>query len=368
MVVKAKIKNHKGEDVDGYWGLPEFEAETKVVSEEHRRVEFVISSQSRDRDGDVVDQKGLDTRYWDKTPVVLYSHLNGDKDIPALGLGIELRKELDRKVPRTLSVMEFVEEGLNPRVDMIYRMVSHKPRPYISMASIGFMTNSHEDVTMPGNAEERAALNLGSYGVYFKKSEMLEWSVCPIGSNREASRKSFLFQEPLEKGIIKADDLEWIDRTLGGIWGKLGIVKREQGLLYITEEYHEYLTSKAAPRAQEKSVNLQVSMNDPKAFAAMLEKHSESIRARIREAMGIIPEDQRKSLLEEAEKISKKISPAALTQLSLDRLQSDLDKAVGRFQASGAPGRPATAGGVKNRLKPDGSKGIDLYGNNPDGA
>lgn len=368
MVSQQKVRGKGGADVDGFWGTLDPESNIlKGINKEKRIVPWVISSQARDRDGDVVGQKGLDVSYYLKNPVILYSHRYGDLELPTLGRTVELTKELDRKVPRTVAMAQFLPEGLNAYADGIYRLVTAEPEPFIKMASIGFMTNSSDDALRPGNQEEREAMGLGPWGTYFERSELLEWSVCPIGSNRDANRKGFLFQEAVEKGIITSEQLQWIDNTVGGIWQKMGVVRREKGLLVINEEYHEWLARGAAPVKAPANV-VEMSMNDPKAFAEYLQKHAGELREHIRQAVGFIPEEQRRLLLAEAEKISQKISPAALTQVSIDRLQSTLDKAVGRFQASDAPGRLAIAGGVKHLPKPDESKGIDLYGNDPDGA
>lgn len=367
MVFRTKLKNHKGEEVDGFLAVPEFEAETKIVSEEKRQIEFVISSQSQDRDGDVVDQKGLDTKYYDSNPVVLYSHLYGDKDIPALGLSVNgIRKELDRKVPRALSVIEFVEEGINKHVDMIYRMASHKPKPYIKMASIGFMTNSPEDVVRPGSAEERSAMNVGQWGVYFRKAEMLEWSVCPIGSNRDANRKGFLFQEPLEKGIIDSEGLEWIDKTLGSIWMKMGIVKRESGLLTITEEYLNYLTGK---KEAPKPVEISIKTFDAEAMSEALKNNGAEIKELLK---AFLPRkkdlsyDQLLLVAENIKKIQKK-SPVDLTADQVAVLES-IAQDLERSQEFEAPGRSVSADGSNKNLMSETRKGVDLYGNNPAGA
>lgn len=255
MVFPIKLQRD-GKEIDGYAGLGPMEPEeTRAVSVAERTVEFVISSQAQDRHGDVVDQATLNLKHFEKSPVVLWSHIYSGtvgSDLPNIGLALETRKELDRKLPRTVSVAKFKPAELSKLADAVFRDLV-APERWLRSVSIGFTMNSREDIRYPSDPEERRKVGLNpDWGAFYTNAELLEYSVVPIGANREALRKGFLFQDAVEKGHFSAQDVEMLDQAFGKAWERMGIVERKGGLLRITEEYHDWLLGKGAkPRADE---------------------------------------------------------------------------------------------------------------------
>lgn len=171
------------ENKTGYGVRKAYTAQVKQNDSDDRTLDFVISTSEVDRDGDVIDPKGLDFSNYKKNPVVLAFH---DSSKP-IGKTTKLRVGSDKV---TASV-KFMGPELSEEADRIFRM---SREGFISGASIGFIPKDFE------LSEDRPG------GLDFKSAEILEWSVVSIPSNSsslaERSRdtiqsqvKDFLDQE-----------------------------------------------------------------------------------------------------------------------------------------------------------------------------
>ena len=172
----AKVigKTDEGKDI---YGL-DFDISVKKVKETHdgRRIFSMIgSTPSIDRDGDTINQKGWVTKYYKKNPVVQWAH---DHKIPVIAkvnnFSIDGALRFDE--------IEFPKEGIHPFADMIASLMEGG---FIKSGSVGFMPIKSEKREMTDKEKENEPDYLCP-PVNFQKQELLEYSICNVGSNRDA--------------------------------------------------------------------------------------------------------------------------------------------------------------------------------------
>jgi HK97 family phage prohead protease len=137
-----------------------FDAVVKAVRD--RVLRFVISTGSRDRDGDTIDPDGWELANFRKNPVVLFAHEH--RDLP-------IAKALDVRVERSqlIADAEFVPAEIYPFAETVFRMLREG---YLRATSVGF------------KALKWARRDDG--GVDFQEQELLEFSVCSVPANADA--------------------------------------------------------------------------------------------------------------------------------------------------------------------------------------
>lgn len=127
-----------------------------------RQFRFVISSESVDRDRDIIKLDAWDFEEYMRNPVVLASH-----DHQRLPVG----KSVDIGVRGSAlkATVEFPPVGIYDYADTVHDMVE---AGFLKAASVGFRATQAE----PN----------GLGGMTIKKATLLEWSICSIGSNPDA--------------------------------------------------------------------------------------------------------------------------------------------------------------------------------------
>jgi hypothetical protein len=147
--------------------------EVKQLEDGKRTVSMVASTPSIDRDGDTIDQKGWNLSAYKTNPVILWGH---DHGIPAIGRGNKFGVKGE-----TLSFdeIEFPKEGVHPFSDMIFELMKAK---FIRAGSVGFLPEKME----PRKLEDGETHHSFFPPTHFKKQELLEFSICNVGSNRDA--------------------------------------------------------------------------------------------------------------------------------------------------------------------------------------
>ncbi len=138
--------------------------DVKVVDTKLRRVDFVISAATLDRDADIINVDGWDTKNFSKNPVVLFAHDGWQPPVArsvALGVQDGLLK----------STAEFTPQELYPFGFMIFQFYAFG---YMKATSVGFKPQEWSF------AEDR------KYGVNFQRQELLEYSCVPVPSNPDA--------------------------------------------------------------------------------------------------------------------------------------------------------------------------------------
>jgi len=133
----------------------------KLEHNEGRTVDFVISSEAQDRDGDVIEAAGWELGNFLKNPVVLFGHDHG-------GLPIGRASDMRVEGGALKASVEFATMDQNPLAESVFRMVK---AGFLKGASVGFMPIEFE---RDGD------------GMKFTKQELLEFSIVPIPSNPEA--------------------------------------------------------------------------------------------------------------------------------------------------------------------------------------
>lgn len=139
-----------------------------------RRKLFTISTAGVDRDNDTIALDGWDLKAYMKNPVVLWGHQSYS---PPIGRSVEIGTEGDA----LKAVVEFVPADMpmvGEMAEMVFRMVD---KGFLSACSVGFRPLEFE------RSKERDDEDSWFYPMDFLKQELLEWSVCTIPSNPEAT-------------------------------------------------------------------------------------------------------------------------------------------------------------------------------------
>jgi HK97 family phage prohead protease len=125
-----------------------------------RQFKFVISSESVDRDRDIIKLDAWDFREYMTNPVVLASH---DHQRLPVGKSVDIGVRGDK----LKATVEFPPKGIYDYADMVHDLVE---AGFLKAASVGFRATDSE----PN----------GLGGMTIKKATLLEWSICSIGSTR----------------------------------------------------------------------------------------------------------------------------------------------------------------------------------------
>jgi HK97 family phage prohead protease len=166
-----------------------------------RKMSFLITTASVDRDGDTIDPKGWDLSSYTKNPVVLWAH---DYSQPPIGRAINIQATQDG----LKADVEFVPQGMSPFADMIHDMCKGG---FLNATSVGFRGMDHD------KAKDRER------GYDFKKQELLEFSIVPVPSNPEALAQRGVKNAQLQK-YAKAMR-HWTKEVLGDDAPKLDAEK-----------------------------------------------------------------------------------------------------------------------------------------------
>lgn len=146
-----------------------------VATQEVKDLEFVMSDETVDRYGDVIEVKGWDLKWFKKNPIALFGHSNG---FP-IGKWVDVREE-DGKLKGKLV---FADEGTSTRIDELRRLVD---QGVLKAVSVGFI---------PKEAEAMDKENPYS-GLRFKKQELVECSLVAVPANPAA-----LMQQARSMGV-----------------------------------------------------------------------------------------------------------------------------------------------------------------------
>lgn len=147
--------------------------EGRAVAVENRRVRFVASREIIDRHGTIIRVAGIDTSNFDKNPIFLWGHdgyggLVGPDPESVIGRVVGY----DRTDTDFIIEVEFTPEGVNPRADMVFKLVQDG---FLRAVSIGFYPKKQHTELVDGNEV-----------LIYDESELVEVSLVPIPSNPEA--------------------------------------------------------------------------------------------------------------------------------------------------------------------------------------
>lgn len=198
-----------------------------VDEEKRMTLGDVVSSEKRDRVGDVILARGWDLGQYKANPQVLYAHddggggpLSGGSGALPVGLGTKIRRgKSSAGANALLADTRFHGVELNPKAELVFRMVVAGALPG---RSVGFIPTTFSD-----DDKEREKHGVTGFGELIKGSELLEYSVVPIPANADAlqarafkAAKSVLDEayhgdefsaalvREVEKGLILTED-QW---------------------------------------------------------------------------------------------------------------------------------------------------------------
>lgn len=150
------------------------EAVLRVLTDDqkkNREAEFVISTESVDTYGTVFKASGWDLTRYTKNPIVAYGHRTLS-DNPDMIIGTsEVRVEDNQLIGK----VRFEDADVNPTAETIWKKVQAGT---LRMASVG------ANVLEWRWGDE--SLGEDKTNIYFVRTELLEWSIVPIGSNPDA--------------------------------------------------------------------------------------------------------------------------------------------------------------------------------------
>lgn len=180
--------------------IRKFSAETKAL-EDSRSLVVTITTDTPDRDGDVVVPKGGKFENFLKNPVVLFGHKYNE---PFIARADELVPD-DHDVKAKVT---FPAKGIYPFADMLYELSKFLPPSW----SIGFQPDMSQAEKLPGG------------GYRFNSWELLEFSMVPVPANPEARTilmskgftdeqiKEFTEQEPVAPEHQPQDESELVSQ------------------------------------------------------------------------------------------------------------------------------------------------------------
>ena len=158
--------------------------ELRGIDENARTIEHIISTDSPDRDGDIIEADGWDLKEFEENPVVLFGHRHDEEPIAR---NIEI-KVMENGLK---AVTQFPPEGIHERADRLFEL---NKLGFIRSWSVGFL---------PIEAEPRE----DSKGIRFRKQKLFEYSNVPIPANAEAVNLA------VSKGLVTEKDLEILGWT-----------------------------------------------------------------------------------------------------------------------------------------------------------
>lgn len=167
------------------------EAVIRALTEENiknREAEFVISTEAVDTYGTVFKISGWNLERYQKNPIVCYGHRSWDGN-PDMIIGIS---EVFIEGEQLIGKVRFETEDVNPTAEKIWKKVQNGT---LRMASIGANpTRGHWGDEKLGEDKDV---------IYFDESELLEWSIVPIGSNPDALKREAQTLEEIRTEMIK---------------------------------------------------------------------------------------------------------------------------------------------------------------------
>lgn len=131
------------------------------VDLENRTATFIITTGTPDTSDDVVVPEGVDFRFFDKNPVVLWQH---NRDELPVGKCIS-HKQINNG---HIATVQFATEDMNPKAEQVFRLIKEG---FLSAVSVGFIPTDLEP---------------NSYGGYtINNCYLFEFSIVTVPANPE---------------------------------------------------------------------------------------------------------------------------------------------------------------------------------------
>ncbi len=168
-------------------------AEIKAVAGKERTLEFIGSTESVDRVGDVIEAAGWQLKNFKTNPVFLWAH---KYDMPPVGKAMRVWKS-EGKLKFQI---EFADAETYAFADTIFKLYQGG---FLNAVSVGFEPLEWEDIEIKDKDEEDSdILHLMGRGRRYKKQDLLELSAVPVPANAEA------LMSAREAGVITVKEFE----------------------------------------------------------------------------------------------------------------------------------------------------------------
>jgi HK97 family phage prohead protease len=132
-------------------------------------LEFVMSTNSVDRMGDVIDQSGWDLKSFTKNPVALWGH---NSSYP-IGVWENVRVEGTR-TQKLIGRLKLAKSGTSRFIDELRSLIEQR---ILRAVSVGFMPKEYEPIR---DADGRTT------GYKFLKADLMECSLVSVPANQDA--------------------------------------------------------------------------------------------------------------------------------------------------------------------------------------
>jgi len=163
------------------------------VDEEERTVVAVISTDSIDRDGEVLNPKGMNADNFRKNPVVLWSHENWT---PPIGKALWLKRKGNQIIAK-------VKFAATERAEEVWQLFKGG---FLNAFSVGFKP---KEGRRPTPDDIKASPALADARFIFTKWELLEFSPVAIPANPDALAQAIKSKSVnVSDELIKAMDIE----------------------------------------------------------------------------------------------------------------------------------------------------------------
>lgn len=230
----------------------------KSIDEEARKATFVISTDEKDRTGEVVEQS-WDLENYKKNPIVLFGH-DASKPGYVLGKATEIVSDKDGNKNITLGTVQFAEEGTSEDADTVWKLVK---QGILRTVSVGFIPHTFKKladddgtdvladnellefsiVPIPANPSA-VALALGDGSIeekdakymlktYKSEAEYIEKSLCDIMASSKTDGNS---NSRKEKGIMSDEDIAKIAEAVGTAVSEAITPKLDEILAKVSDE------------------------------------------------------------------------------------------------------------------------------------
>tara|TARA_Y100001973_G_C5136334_1_gene300532 strand:+ start:67 stop:801 length:735 start_codon:yes stop_codon:yes gene_type:complete len=195
-----------------------------VGIEEKNKATFVASTNTEDRYGDVINQRGWKLESYKRNPVVLLNHDAtslpiGKGDVALVDNQLMIEVEFDMEDTKAAEIARKVKKG------------------FISAVSVGF--NSKDSIYRSDLPKESPAY--GERGLYFKSAELLEVSIVTIPANPQA---------------IAAKKLDIDENTTKDIAAQVA-----KHILSVLEEDGKYIVTYASHEKEEENQEIAIEEN-----------------------------------------------------------------------------------------------------------
>jgi HK97 family phage prohead protease len=238
-----------------------YECELKDFSEKERAFTAIASTESPDRDGDILRANGWKLKNYRKNPVVLWGH-------DAYSLPIARAKEINIEGEKMIFRPQFATAEQNPFAEQVFQMFKGG---FLRAFSVRFDPIEWKD-REPEEGKSSGNGQGARYGRDYKSMELLEISAVNVPANAEALKslamhdflvKSYLTEnqsrfpnaagiaELIKEPLIIKKDFDFTEE-LKEKYERLEVLQREKELRKVEAEINEQIKSLEDEFANEK--------------------------------------------------------------------------------------------------------------------